>query len=139
MPLSGDDLESFRFFGTRRLLCFFGLARIYTVGDHSECLVALLPRLGKRYLGVCAKCRQLLRTPKTIFKPPKFPPVGETKRKSPPPSKNFCGFSARFIALILVSESGVILSGIGFPPFLGVSQIGTRPDTPIYTPKAIGS
>ena len=50
-----------------------------------------------------------------------FPPVGVTRRKRPPPSKSFWGFSFGLTVLTLVSVRGAIRFGMGVPPFLGAS------------------
>jgi hypothetical protein len=77
--------------------------------------------------------------PKRYLRRQSLPPDGVTNKKSPPPSKNYCGLAAGLIARIFVSESGVILTGIGFPPFLGVSHSGWMRNPPIHTPKTIRS
>jgi len=76
--------------------------------------------------------------PKRYLNRQSLPPVGVTKRKRPPPSKSFWGFSAGLIVLTLVSVSGAILLGRGFPSLLGVSPLVAGANTPTHTPKPFG-
>jgi hypothetical protein len=103
-------------------------------------MITLLPDLDKGFWGVFSKGEQFFPHPqKRYLKRQSFSPEGVTNQKNPPPSKNFCGLAADLIAQIFVSESGEILAGIGFPPFLGGSHSGWRRNTPIHTPKTIRS
>jgi len=52
VPIAGDDLEGLSLLDACRLLRFFGVSRINTIGYQGTCLVTFLSGIGKRYLGV---------------------------------------------------------------------------------------
>ncbi len=54
LPLAGDDLKGFGLFRFGCFLCFCDAAGIDLISKHGKNLIALLPDLSKRYLGVCA-------------------------------------------------------------------------------------
>ena len=129
VPLPGDQLEGVLLLGVRGLLRFFRVAGAYPLGKQFLGLVSFVSGFRKRYRRIRAKGDSIfLAFTKRYLRFQSLPPVGVTRRKSPPPSKSLNGLSAGLVVLIMVSASGTIRLGITIS-LLGVVFIKTTPKT----------
>jgi hypothetical protein len=60
-------------------------------------------------------------------------PDGVTRRNKPPPSKSFWGFLPGLMVLTLVTVSGAIRLGMGFPFILGAFAFRKAPKPMVFT------